>query len=115
METSCYDIDIEEDEFIQKIQITYDSEGINYISITKNNGWKVTRGQPTARDKEFVSEFSSYLSIAGFVGYEKGVITALGAYRYMCNEPPKKEEEEGTEQNIDIIVDTKFEEGIAAE
>lgn len=86
--SNCEEIPIEDDVFVEKIQTTYDSSGINYFSLRLSNGTEESRGQPSSLDKEFLSEFTEHQRIAGFVGYKKGGITALGAYRYMCNEPP---------------------------
>ena len=48
----------------------------------------MTKGQPKSLDKEYVTEFTKNEQIAGFVGYDYGYITALGAYRYMCDSNP---------------------------
>ena len=91
--TNCEDIPIHHREgiFVKRIQITYDSSGINYFNLKLSDGREKSRGQPTQLDKEFVSEFTEHQRIAGFVGYKKRGITALGAYRYMCDEPPPVE------------------------
>ena len=84
----CQTIDIAPGGYIQKIQITYDSAGINFFKATTDIGEILTRGQPKSFDKEYVTEFTKYEQIAGFVGYTFGDITALGAYRYMCDSAP---------------------------
>ena len=49
-------------------------------------------------------KFTKYQQIAGFVGYELGRITALGAWRYMCDLSPIPEK--AVVDTIDEIVDS---------
>ena len=86
---TCEDIPIATNEFIKKIQVTYDSSGINFFKATTSLEVNIQRGQPKSFDKEYIAEFQQYQPLAGFVGYELEAITALGFYRYMCDAPPK--------------------------
>ena len=88
---NCEDILLEDDVWLTTIKFTYNSSGINFFTIKLSDGREEQRGQPTQLDKEYVSNFTEYQRVAGFVGYKKGDITALGSYRYMCDEPPPVE------------------------
>jgi len=91
---TCKDITIPSEAYINRVQITYDSSGINYFKATTDTGITMTRGQPKSFDKEYVAEFQKYQPLAGFVGYELNGITALGFYRYMCDVAPPPEPED---------------------
>lgn len=78
--------------------------GINFFKATTDVGLTMTRGRPKSFDKEYVTKFTKYQQLAGFVGYELGDITALGAYRYMCDTAPPPQE---AEPDADVDVDDK--------
>lgn len=52
-----------------------------------------------------MTEFTKYEQIAGFVGYELGDITAVGAYRYKCDSAPPPEPTDPKDDQDDIKVD----------
>ena len=47
-------------------------------------------------------EFTKYQQAVAFVGYELGGVTALGAYRYLCDSPPPPEPEEEENDDDDV-------------
>ena len=52
---SCKDYVIRTEDHLEKVQITYDSSGINYFKALTNEGVTIERGQPKSFDKEYIA------------------------------------------------------------
>ena len=80
----CRSMDIEQDDTIIELMISYDSFGVNYVKFKTKNGESMSIGKKGNRDRISYSNFDADNQYAffGLIGTGQDEVSSLGVLRY---------------------------------